>query len=296
VFLKNIPLDRGNGMNLEKLRNYAFPTIEHDLTFRDSILYALGLGYGMDPNNRAQLQFVYEDGQKAVPSMCCIMGYPGFWLREPALEVDWVKLLHGEHFYQVFAPLPVQGKLIAKHKVTGVDDKGPGRGATVNFQKELYDSAGTLLAKVEQTNFLRGDGGCGSFGTPARERPPLPDSPPHAIHEIKTTHQIALIYRLSGDYNPVHADPEVAKKAGFPEPWLAGMCSMGLATRACIEKFCNNDPDRIQSMFVRFKSVGFPGETMRYEFYKTDTGARFRVRSVERADVVILDRGEVLFR
>jgi acyl dehydratase len=283
-------------MNLEKVRSYAIPTIEHDLTFRDSIIYALGLGYGADPNDRAQLQFVYEDGQKAVPSMCCVMGYAGFWLREPALEVDWVKLLHGEHFYQVYAPLPVQGKLTAKHRIVGVDDKGPGRGATVSFQKELYDSVGRLLARVEQTNFLRGDGGCGSFGTRPTERPPLPESAPDAIHEIKTTRQIALIYRLSGDYNPVHADPEMAKKAGFPEPWLAGMCSMGLATRACIEKFCANDPGRIQSMFVRFKSVAFPGETMRYEFYRTDAGARFRVRCVERPEVVILDRGEVAFR
>jgi len=116
------------------------------------------LGYGLDPNERAQLQFVYEDGQKAVPSMCCIMGYPGFWLREPALEVDWVKLLHGEHFYQVFAPLPVQGKLIAKHKVTGVADKGPGRGATVSFEKELYDSPGRCWQKSGADQFFTGDG------------------------------------------------------------------------------------------------------------------------------------------
>ena len=282
-------------MKLEKLRNYVFPTIEHDLTFRDSILYALGLGYGMDPNDLAQLQFVYEDGQKAVPSMCCIMGYPGFWLRDPELEVDWVKLLHGEHYYEILAPLPVEGKLTAKHRIIGVDDKGPGRGATVTFEKELFDSTGTLLAKIKQTNFLRGDGGFGGFGEPAKERPPLPDGPPDVTHEIQTTRQIALVYRLSGDYNPVHADPAVAKQAGFHEPWLAGMCSMGMATRACIETFCNDDPARIVSMFVRFKSVAFPGETMRYEFYKTATGARFRVRCVER-DVIILDRGEVVFK
>lgn len=281
-------------MNLEKLRQHVFPVIEHNVTFRDSILYALGLGYGMDPNDLHQLQFVYEDGQKAVPSMACVMGYAGFWLRNPELEVDWVKLLHGEHYYEILSPLPVQDKFIAKHKVTGVHDKGPGRGAVVNFVKELYDSSGRLLAKIEQTNFCRGDGGCGSFGVPTKERPPLPESPPEATHEIATSRQMALIYRLSGDYNPVHADPAVARQAGFHEPWLAGMCTMGIATRACIEKFCDHDPSRIKSMFVRFKSVAFPGDTLRFEYYMTDSGARFRARSVER-DTIILDRGEVRF-
>ena len=281
-------------MNLEKLRNYEFPVIEHDLNFRDSILYALGLGYGTDPNDRAQLQFVYEDGQKAVPSMCCVMGYAGFWLQKPELEVDWVKLLHGEHYYEVLSPLPVSGKLTAKHKVTGVEDKGPGRGATVHFEKQLYDASGKLLAKIEQTNFLRGDGGSGSFGPPKPKRPPLPETAPDVTHDITTSRQLALIYRLSGDYNPVHADPDIARKGGFHEPWLAGMCTMGMATRAAISTFCNDDPTRIRSMFVRFATVAFPGETLRFEFYKTENGARFRAKALER-DVVILDRCEVTF-
>jgi acyl dehydratase len=282
-------------MNIQKLRDYEFPTVEHDLTHRDSILYALGLGYGTDPNDPAQLQFVYENGQKAVPSMSCVMGYPGFWLSEPHLEVDWVKLLHGEHYYEVHGPLPVEGRVTAKHRITGVVDKGPGRGATVSFEKQLYDSSGKLLAKIEQTNFLRGDGGFGGFGSPPKVRPELPEGKPDATHEIATTRQIALIYRLSGDYNPVHADPAIAKQAGYHEAFMHGMCSMGLATRACIDRFCDSDPTRLQSMFVRFKSVAFPGETMRYEFYETDTGARFRVRVLER-DAVILDRCEVCFK
>jgi acyl dehydratase len=282
-------------MNLEKLKHYAFKLIEHDLGFRDTILYALGLGYGSDSCDPTQLQFVYEDGLKAVPSMCCVMGYPGFWMRDPELEIDWVKLLHGEHYFEIHHPLPVSGTVIAKHQITGVDDKGEGKGAVVNFEKELFDSSGILLARIEQTNFCRGDGGCGSFGKVARERPPLPDCPPDLTHEVPTSPQIALLYRLSGDYNPVHADPKVAREAGFDRPWLAGMCSMGLATRAVIERFCDDDPERIQSMFVRFRNVCFPGETMRYEFYLTDTGARFRAVCVER-EAVILDRGEVSFR
>lgn len=281
-------------MNLEALKRYRFAPIEHRLERRDTILYALGLGYGFDPNDRAQLQFVYENGLKAVPSMACVMGYPGFWMQSPELEIDWVRLLHGEHYYKIHAPLPVEGRLVAEHRITGVDDKGEGRGAVVNFERLLYDENGTLLATVEQSNFLRGDGGCGSFGRPARVRPKLPDGPPDLTCEIPTSRQIALVYRLSGDYNPVHADPLVAKEAGFREPWVAGMCSMGLATRAVIVQFCEDDPTRVTSMFVRFRNVCFPGETMRYEFYRTDEGARFRVVCKER-DTVILDRGEVSF-
>jgi acyl dehydratase len=281
-------------MNLDKVRDYAFAPVEHRLTWRDTIIYALGLGYGFDPVDPAQLKFVYEKELATLPSMACVLGYPGFWLREPELEVDWVRLLHGEHYYEVFRPLPADGVITAHHKVVGVDDKGPGRGAVVNFEKSLTDAEGNLLARVEQSNFLRGDGGCGSFGRPAKERPPLPDGAPDRIHEIGTSRQIALLYRLNGDYNPVHADPEVAREAGFHEPWIAGMCSMGLATRAVVEALCDNDPTRVRSMFVRFRNVCFPGETMRYEFYRTDQGARFRVLAKER-DAVILDRGEVTF-
>jgi acyl dehydratase len=281
-------------MNLEKVRNYRFAPIEHRLTWRDTILYALGLGYGSDPVDPGQLRFVYEQELKALPSMACVLGYPGFWLREPELEVDWVRLLHGEHYYEAARPLPTEGTVTARHEVVGVEDKGAGRGAVVHFEKTLLDADGQVLARVEQSNFCRGDGGCGSFGRAARERPPLPDGPPDLVHEIATSRQIALLYRLNGDYNPVHADPEVAREAGFPEPWIAGMCSMGLATRASVEALCDGDPDRIRSMFVRFRSVCFPGETMRFEFYRTDGGARFRAVVAER-DAVILDRGEVRF-
>lgn len=281
-------------MDLEKLQSYRFEPVEHRLNWRDTIIYALGLGYGFSPCDPNELQFVYEDGLKAVPSMACVMGYPGFWMRNPELEIDWVKLLHGEHYYEIHQPLPVEGSLTARHTIVGVDDKGVGKGAVVNFEKALYDEQGTLLATVEQSNFCRGDGGCGSFGRAAKERAPLPDTAPDLVHTLSTSRQIALLYRLSGDYNPVHADPDVARKAGFPEPWMAGMCSMGLATRAAIEVFCDNDPTRIKSMFVRFRNVCFAGETMRYEFYRTGTSARFRTVCVER-DAVILDRGEVTF-
>jgi hypothetical protein len=255
-------------MNLERVKAYRFAPVEHRLTWRDTIIYGLSLGYGFDPIDPRHLRFVYEKQLGTLPSMACILGYPGFWLQEPQLEVDWIRLLHGEHYYEVFHPLPAEGVITARHKVVGVEDKGADRGAVVRFEKALTDRGGNLLARVEQANFLRGDGGCGSFGRTGN--------------------------RLNGDYNPVHADPEVAREAGFPEPWIAGMCSMGLATRAVIEALCEHEPSRVRSMFVRFRNVCFPGETMRYEFYRSGTGARFRVVAKER-EAVILDRGEVVF-
>jgi acyl dehydratase len=279
-------------VNLEAIRNYEFEPIEHRLTWRDTILYALGLGYGSDPLDWNQLQFVYEKELKAVPSMACVMGYPGFWMREPELEIDWVRLLHGEHYYEIVEPLPVEGLLIAQHQVTGVEDKGEGRGAVVHFEKEVRDEAGRLLARVEQSNFCRGDGGCGSFGRKGEERSLLPDSAPDFSCDIATNRNSALLYRLNGDYNPVHADPDVACEGCFDQPWLAGMNTMGLATRAVIAELCGHDPARVRSMFVRFSSVCFPGETLRFDFWRTGEGARFRAVVAER-DAVILDRGEI---
>jgi acyl dehydratase len=281
-------------MNLERVKAYRFAPVEHRLTWRDTIIYGLSLGYGFDPIDPRHLRFVYEKQLGTLPSMACILGYPGFWLQEPQLEVDWIRLLHGEHYYEVFHPLPAEGVITARHKVVGVEDKGADRGAVVRFEKALTDRGGNLLARVEQANFLRGDGGCGSFGRTGKERGAVPDGTPDVIHELATSRQIALLYRLNGDYNPVHADPEVAREAGFPEPWIAGMCSMGLATRAVIEALCEHEPSRVRSMFVRFRNVCFPGETMRYEFYRSGTGARFRVVAKER-EAVILDRGEVVF-
>jgi acyl dehydratase len=281
-------------MDLEKIRNHRFAPIEHLLSWRDTIVYGLGLGYGFDPVDPHHLRFVYEKELKALPSMACILGYPGFWLRDKQLGVDWIRLLHGEHYYEVHRPLPVEGKITAHHQVVGVEDKGQGRGAVVNFDKTLFDEGGNILARVEQSNFCRGDGGCGSFGRAAKVRPPLPEGPPDLVHEIATSRQIALLYRLNGDYNPVHADPDVAREAGFAQPWIAGMCSMGLATRAVVEALCDHNPDRVRAMFVRFRNVCFPGETMRYEFYRTGEGARFRVVVAER-NAVILDRCEVRF-
>jgi len=281
-------------VKLDTLQNWAIPEADHDYTFKDTILYALGLGFGSDPMDEAELQFVYESGLKAVPSLCNTLSHPGFWLQDPALEIDWVKILHGEQSFIMHRPLPPEGNVKGTYRILSIEDKGVAKGAVLTLEKQLVDSNdGTLYYSVITTVFMRGDGGQGGFGEAPAVPGPLPERAPDEILDLPTMPQIALIYRLSGDYNPIHASPVIARKAGFERPILHGLCTMGLATRALLRARCEYDPTRMKSMFVRFSRPVFPGETIRTEIFdEADGVVRFRCRSVER-DVVVLDRGSV---
>jgi acyl dehydratase len=279
-------------MKLDVLRQYNFPTVEYSYTERDSIIYALGLGYGADALSPAHLQFLYEQGNlKAVPSMSVILGHTGFWARDPVFDIDWVKLLHAEQSFELHRPLAPAGTITAEFSILGVDDKGADKGAMVYQQRRVRDAAsGELVATVNSTLFMRGDGGCGGYGEIEPAPGALPETAPDCVVDIPTLPQAALIYRLSGDWNPIHADPETARKAGFERPILHGLCTMGVACRALLQGCADDQPERLRSMFVRFSRPVFPGETIRVEFYREGSTVRFRARSLER-NVVVLDRG-----
>jgi acyl dehydratase len=182
------------------------------------------------------------------------------------------------------------GSIRGVTRISGIEDKGADKGALVHQVKELYDQAnGTHLASVRQTLMLRGNGGEGAFGKAEEQPAALPDATPTATVDIPTRPGLALLYRLNGDWNPLHADPAVAAKAGFDRPILHGMCSLGLAARAIIQHYGNDDPDRLKGMFVRFSRPVVPGETLRFEFFEEADRLRFRARVVER-DVIALDR------
>ncbi len=278
-------------MNLELLQSLRIPVVEQQYAFKDSILYALGLGYGEDPLDPAQLQFVYEERQQAVPSMCVVLGYPGFWLRDAVLGVDWVRMLHAEHSFTLHRPLKPAGSVRSEHSITAVVDKGAGKGALLYVEKKLFDEQGPL-ATILQTLFLRGDGGCGSFGAPPAALAATPEREPDLVAQVRTSPRAALIYRLSGDFNPVHADPAVAKAAGFDRPILMGLCTMGIATRAAVQHLCGGNPERLRSLAVRFSKPVFPGETIEFRFYRSAEGAQFVARSVER-DITVLERCQI---
>lgn len=278
-------------MDVNAIRNHRFASVEQDYTARDTMLYALGLGYGSDPLDTAQLAYVYEENLQAVPSMVNVIAHPGFWAKDPKFGIDWVKILHGEQSFELFRPLPASGRMRGEYSIEAIEDMGADKGAKLYQLKDLFDAAtGEKVATVRTVLFMRGDGGQGGFGVAPPAPAPLPDASPDAVIEIATLPQQALIYRLSGDYNPIHADPAPARRAGFPAPILHGLCSLGIATRAIVQACCDNRPDRLKSLSLRFSKPVFPGETLAVEIFRTDGGVQFRCRVKER-DAVVLDRG-----
>lgn len=278
-------------MNLQEIQNYQFPVIEEAYTVKDSILYALGLGYGADPLNKSELRYVTEDDQLVVPTQCYMMAYPGFWAREISqLGIDWVRIVHGEQKITLLRPLPTAARVQARHRISAVADKGKDKGAVIYFEKEVsLASTGEVLAQARSTIFARGDGGQGGFGDPPESPEALEALEVDTHWEMTTSKRAALIYRLSGDFNPLHSNLQVAREAGFDRPILHGMCTMGIACRAIIETYCDSQPARMKSLFVRFSQPVFPGETIRIEFFEERDVLRFRAYAMERG-VVVLDR------
>jgi acyl dehydratase len=278
-------------MDIEKIRTMAIDPIIQPYDKRDTILYALGLGYGADPLDETELPFVYERHLRCLPSYANILCHPGFWAQDPQFGIDWVKILHAEQDLVMHRPLPAIGTIRGEYRVAGLEDKGEGRGALLHQEKALFDDAtGDHLATVRSTLFLRGNGGEGGFGDAMPSAQPVPDRAPDRTVEIATLPRQALIYRLSGDWNPLHADPAIARKAGFDRPILHGLCTKGLANRAILASYCDHDVARFRSMFVRFSKPVMPGETIRFEFFEEGAGQlRFRAVAVER-DAVVLDR------
>lgn len=282
-------------MHVANVTQFRFEPVVHAYSWKDTILYALGLGYGSDPLSQSELAFTYEEHLKTVPSQCVVLAHPGFWAKKPEFEIDWVKILHGEQSFEIHKPLPASGSMRGEYEIEAIDDKGPEKGAILYQIKRLYDGeSGDLVATVRSVLFLRGDGGCGSLGVAPPQVPSLPDRAPDGSIEIRTLPQQALIYRLSGDFNPIHADPAPARKAGFDRPILHGLCTMGIATRALLSTFSPDKPERMKSMFVRFSKPVFPGETIVTEYFGRGAEIQFRCHSKER-DVVVLDRGRVTF-
>ena len=278
-------------IDYDKLINWKFDDIEQTYTTKDSILYALGVGVSMDPLDMDQLRFTYEEDMLALPTMSVVLAYPGFFLKQPEFGVDWVKVLHGEQGIEIHKTLPAEGTVVGTTKITEIIDKGEGRGALMFSTREVREKAsGDLLATLSSTTFCRGDGG---FGGPAVEAPKphaVPDRAPDSVVELPTLDQAALIYRLSGDFNPLHADPRIAKSAGFEAPILHGLASLGVAGHALVKQACGYDPAKLKSLKLRFSAPVYPGETIITEMWHDDNITSFRCRVKER-DLIVLNNG-----
>ena len=285
-------------LNYEVCKNWKFDDIVVTYSARDSMLYALGLGYGGDPMNRGELRFVFEKELQAVPTMVTAMGTPGIWWKDPRTGADPVKLVHGEQDLRLFKPLPPAATLVARNTVHSLTDKGVGKGAIAVLFRELIDQAtGETIALSRNVTFLRGDGGFSEQSGVSDPGPEALPALPERAADLELSYtilpQAALIYRLSGDYNPLHADPDFSARAGFEKPILHGLCTYGMAARAVIEKLLDFDASRLKRIAVRFTSPVWPGETVRYELWR-ESATLVRLRAtVDARGVVVLGNGLV---
>lgn len=260
---------------------------------RDVILYALGVGVGIDaPTDADTLKFAYEKDLAVLPTMGTVLAWPGFWMMDPKYGIDWKRVLHAEESLEVHGPLPTEGLVRGVLRMEDVLDKGADKGALLFTRRDLFEvESGRLLATERRTLFLRGDGGRGG----KTSAPPAPHAIPARDADLQislpTRRDQALLYRLNGDPNPLHVDPAVAAAGGFRAPILHGLCTYGVAGRALLQGVCGNDVARFRRMDCRFSAVVEPGDTLRTEIWIEGSGlAAFRTRAMER-DVVVLNNG-----
>lgn len=273
------------------LRNWPIPDIKRSYTERDTILYALGIGLGQNPCDKDELRFVLEDRLQALPSMGCVLAYPCTWFSDPATGVDFTRVVHAELGFVNHRPLPVHGTVVGKTRVTGVFDKGPAVGALLQTECQVVDpSDGALVCSITSASMARGNGGFDGGDSRNPLEWSVPEVPPDAVCDIPTMPQAALLYRLSGDDNPLHANPERALAAGFARPILHGRCSFGIAAWAIMKAVCQYDPARLLQMSARFSAPVYPGETLRTEIWQKNAQVIFRTRVKERG-VLALTHG-----
>jgi acyl dehydratase len=255
------------------------------------MLYALGIGFMRDPMDTRELQFAYENDLKAVPTMATVIGW-GASSTMARSGINYLMVVHGEQRLTLHKPLPVAATVLIDERVIGAFDKGKDKGAVIVTEKVLRDKkSNDKLCTLVGTTFARGDGGFGGPKDGAPQPHTLPTRAPDLSHECDTRPDQAFIYALSGDRNPLHRDPNVAKMAGFPRPILHGLCTYGTACRAVISSVCKYDAQKITGFDVRFSSPVFPGETIVTEMWVDGSVVSFRSKVKER-DVVVLNNGK----
>ncbi|WP_127088957.1 MaoC/PaaZ C-terminal domain-containing protein [Aquabacter cavernae] len=287
-------MSRARAFDPHRLRALRFPPITHAYGARDCILYALGIGYGDDPLDEGQLGFLLEERLSVAPTFASFMAYPGFWYRDLDTGLDASRVVHLAERIEILAPLPAEGRVTAEGGVITVEDLGTERGALVVSRRDINDvESGRTLARVTQTVLARGDGGFEATPAPRPPRAPslIPARAPDHVVTRATSLRAALIFRLSGDLNPLHADPEMARAAGFPRPILHGLATYGVVGRALVETVAQGSPTRLVMMDARFTAPVFPGEAVRTEIWADGQETRFRALVDDR---VVMDQGIAL--
>jgi acyl dehydratase len=267
-------------VNLSVIGKKLEPSV-HEYAETDVMLYALGVGCGPE-----DLEFVYEQDLKVLPTFAVIPAFPALFAMGSAMDVNPMMVLHGEQRIELYGPIPTSGRLTTTPTVTAIYDKG--KGALVVTETETVDAKGKRLFKNVFGAFARGEGGFGGDRGPSGPRNAPPEREPDAVVEMKTLPQQALLYRLSGDMNPLHADPGFARIGGFDKPILHGLCTFGHVGRAVLKSFCGNDPGRLKDFEARFAGVVYPGETIVTEMWDAKGGKILvQARTKERGEPVI---------
>lgn len=257
---------------------------------RETMLYALGVGFGRDPLDAKELPFVYEKDLVTVPTMSTVIAWGAGAMAKSG--INYAMVVHGEQKLTMHKPLPIAADILVDTKVVGAWDKGADKGAVIASETSIREKAsGDALCTMLSTTFARGDGG---FGGPKEGAPvphAIPDRAPDQSFDAATAPDQALLYRLSGDRNPLHADPEFAKAVGFPAPIIHGLCTYGTCCRAIITNVCEYDPKQIVGFDVRFSSPVYPGETITVDTWRDGNVLSFQARVKER-DVMVINNGK----
>ncbi|WP_417426810.1 MaoC/PaaZ C-terminal domain-containing protein [Hoeflea sp.] len=260
---------------------------------RDIILYALAVGAGADLPSPIALPFVYENGLKPLPSFYNVLSWPSnAWLHE--LGIDMSRLVHGAERVEIFKPVPAEGGIVTRPRIARVLDRGTGKGLILEVVVDVHSSNDDLLlARSVSSLFAMGDGGL--EGAPPAERsqlPPLPDRPPEGSIDVPTRNDQAALYRLCGDMNPIHIDPDAARLLGLQTPLLHGLCTLGICVHAMARLFPAIADGMTSGFETRFRAPVFPGETLTIDYWTDDDGIRFETRVGDR---LVLTGGSIGF-
>jgi acyl dehydratase len=284
-------------MDLAALRTFDTGELSQTYGPRECILYALGVGLGLSPLDPHELAYVYGPQLRVLPTMASVLATAGEWMRtRPELGIRWEHALHGSEHIVVHRPLGMSDRLLGRTRVTGIADKGPGKGAVLALSKTLLAAEdGAPVATCHRQLYLRGHGGFATADDPGdRIEPVGPERPatdPDGRLEIATRADQALLHRLFGDLNPLHADPAFARAAGYPRPILHGLSTLGTACHVLIQRFCGDDPTRVRELAARFAGPAFPGERLQLQCWSTGRAeVAFEATSAER-DTPVLRRG-----
>ncbi|WP_370938964.1 MaoC/PaaZ C-terminal domain-containing protein [Amycolatopsis sp. cg13] len=255
----------------------------------DVLLYHLAVGAGADPVAERELRYTYERDLRVLPTFATVAAnlrtFEPPALKFPGVDVDLAKVLHGKQEIELHRPIPVEGKAVARTRIADVFDKG--KAAVLVQETEVADESGAPLWTARSSIFARGEGGFGGERGPS-DKIEWPDREPDAVLDVPTLPQQALLYRLCGDRNPLHADPAFAAAAGFDRPILHGLCTYGVVAKAVVDAFLDGDPERVSTFGTKFAGVVFPGENLRVRVWRENGRLLVTTTAPERGDAPVL--------